>query len=300
VHPTLERLRGTVGIWTHTHESLLPAQLGEVTSRLEAAGYSALWLPEAYGREAMTGAQLLLERSADLVVATGIASIYARDAMAAASASRTLASISDGRFVLGLGVSHRPLVERVRGGAYDVPLTAMASYLDALADAAVLSAEHDVVVPVVLAALGPKMLRLAAARTDGALSYLVSTTHTEQARTTLGPDAFLAVEQSVVLGEDRDEFLRRAHEHLNIYTGLENYRASWRRLGFGDEDFVRGGSERLCDAIVVHGDGEAIRRRVDEHLDAGADHVCLQVLGATLVEVPLREWGELGSSLTTR
>lgn len=300
MHPTLERLRGTVGIWTHACESLLPGRVGEVTSQLEVAGFRALWVPEAYGREAMTGAQLLLERSSDLVVATGIASIYARDAMAAASAARTLAAASDDRFVLGLGVSHRPLVERVRGGVYDPPLAAMSSYLDALEGAAVLSAERDVVVPTVLAALGPKMLHLAADRTGGALSYLVTAAHTGRAREALGPDAFLAVEQSVVLGEGRDEFLRRAHEHLNIYTGLENYRASWRRLGFGDEDFVRGGSERLCDALVVHGDAAAIGRRVDEHLDAGADHVCLQVLGATLSDVPLREWGGLGSQLTSR
>ena len=300
MHPTLERLRGTVGIWTHTHESLPPLRLGDLVAALEVAGYSALWVPEAYGREAMTGAQLLLERSSDLVVATGIASIYARDAMATASASRTLAARSEGRFVLGLGVSHRPLVERARGGTYDPPLAAMSAYLDAIEGAAVLSAEHDVAVPTVLAALGPRMLRLAAERTDGALTYLVTTEHTERARATLGPDAFLAVEQSVVLGENREEYLRRAHEHLNIYTGLENYRASWRRLGFGDEDFVRGGSERLCDAIVHHGDAAALGRRIDEHLAAGADHVCVQVLGSTLVEVPLRGWGELGSHLTAR
>jgi probable F420-dependent oxidoreductase len=287
-------------VWTHTNESVRPSGLGELTERLELAGFSAIWLPEAYGREAMTGAQLLLERSTALVVATGIASIYARDAMAAASASRTLADLSGGRFVLGLGVSHRPLVERARGGVYDPPLGAMSSYLDALDTAAVLSAEHDATVPVVLAALGPRMLQLAAARTDGVLSYLVTVEHTKRARGELEAGSFLAVEQAVVLGESRDEYLRRAHEHLNIYTGLENYRASWRRLGFSEDDFVRGGSERLCDALVVHGDVEAIRRRVEEHLAAGADHVCLQVLGATLADVPLREWSELGARLTVR
>jgi probable F420-dependent oxidoreductase len=300
VHPTLTRLQGTIGVWTHTHESVRPAALGGIAEVLEVAGFSAAWLPEAYGREAMTGAQTLVERSTDLVVATGIASIYARDAMAAASASRTLADLSGGRFVLGLGVSHRPLVERGRAGTYDPPLAAMSDYLDALEAAPVLSVEHDVDVPVVLAALGPRMLQLAAQRTNGALSYLVTTEHTERARAQLGPGSFLAVELSVVLGEARDEYLRRAHEHLNIYTGLENYRASWRRLGFGDEDFVRGGSERLCDALVVHGDAEGIGRRVDEHVAAGADHVCLQVLGAALLDVPLREWGELGADLTNR
>jgi probable F420-dependent oxidoreductase len=300
VHDTLARLRGTTGIWTHAHESVRPSAISSVTERLEAGGFGAVWLPEAYGREAMTGAQLLLDASSRLVVATGIASIYARDPMAAASASKTLVERSAGRFVLGLGVSHRPLVERGRGGTYDPPLAAMTAYLDGFAAAPVLSVEHDVEVPVVLAALGPRMLQLAAARTDGALSYLVTTEHTTRARAELGPDAFLAVEQAVVLGGSREEYLRRAHEHLNIYTGLDNYRASWRRLGFGDEDFVRGGSERLCDAMVVHGDAAAIGERVAAHLAEGADHVCLQVLGASLADTPLEAWDALGTSLGAR
>jgi probable F420-dependent oxidoreductase len=297
VHPTLEGLRGTVGVWTITHEAVEPNGLGELTARLESAGFAALWVPEAYGREALTGAQLLLERSTRLVVATGIASIYARDAMATASGSRTLAASSAGRFVLGLGVSHRPLVERTRGQSYAPPVTAMDAYLDALGAATVSSIERDVAAPVVLAALGPRMLRLAATKADGALPYLVTPAHTERARAALGGDAFLAVEQSVVLGEDRDEYLRRAHEHLGWYTGLENYRASWRRLGFADEDFVRGGSERLCEAIVAHGDADAIAERVDAHRRAGADHVCLQVLGASPLEVPGPQWAVLGARL---
>jgi len=297
VHATLQPLKATVGLWTSTHESVLPTRISEVTSRVEDAGFSMLWVPEAYGREAMTGAQLLLDASWKLVVATGIASIYARDAMAAASAARTLADRSSGRFVLGLGVSHRPLVERTRGGVYDPPIAAMRSYLDAFDAAAVLTAEHDVRAPVVLAALGPRMLELAATRADGALTYLVDVTHTASARKVLGDEGFLAVELAVVLGEGRDEFLRRAHEHLNIYTGLENYRANWRRLGFGKDDFVRGGSERLCDAMVVHGDESTILGRVNEHLAAGADHVCLQVLGPSAVEVPYAEWERIGAAM---
>jgi len=297
VHATLTRLSGTVGVWTLTHEAVHPASLGEVTTRIETAGFSALWVPEAYGREAMTGALLLLERSTGLVVASGIAQIHARDAMATAAASRTLADVSGGRFVLGLGVSHRPLVERARGGAYPPPLRAMSAYLDGLARAPVTSVEGEADVPVVVAALGPRMLALAAARADGALTYLVTPAHTAVARAALG-DGFLAVEQSVVLGQDRDEFLRRAHEHLNWYTGLENYRASWLRLGFDHDDFVRGGSEWLCDAIVAHGDAAAIAACVRAHVDAGADHVVLQVLGATTLEMPGDAWDELGATLT--
>lgn len=300
VHQLLAHLRGTVGVWTVTHESVPPTEAGSVARAVEDAGFSALWVPEAWGREAMTNAQLLLAATSTLTVATGIASIYARDAFAAAAASKTLAQASGERFVLGLGTSHRPLVERGRRGTYRPPVEAMERYLDELSTAPVMSVEHDVAVPVVLAALGPRMLALAASRADGAHTYLVTVPHTSSARERLGAEAFLVVEQSVVLGQSRDEYLRRAHEHLNVYTGLDNYRASWRRLGFGDEDFVRGGSDRLCDALVVHGDVAAISERVREHLEAGADHVCLQVLGETLTDRPLAEWAELGAALGSR
>jgi probable F420-dependent oxidoreductase len=248
----------------------------------------------------MTGAAVALSQSTRMVVATGIAQIYARDAMATAAASKTLAAWSGGRFVLGLGVSHRPTVERARKGTYDPPIAAMRSFLDAFDEAPNMSEEHATPVPRVLAALGPKMLQLAATRADGALPYLVTPEHTAIARASLGPDGFLAVEQAVVLDEDRVEFLRRAHEHLNIYTGLENYRNSWRRLGFTDQDFVRGGSDRLCDALVVHGDESAIARVIDEHRRAGADHVCVQVLGSTTTDVPLLEWERLGAAVPGR
>ncbi len=148
----------------------------------------------------------------------------------------------------------------------------------------------------VLAALGPKMLGLAATLGDGAHPYLVTPEHTDRARSLLG-DKFLGVEQSVVLGESREEFLRRAHEHLDFYTGLENYRKSWRRLGFTDEDFVRGGSDRLCDALVVHGDEEVVYAHVNEHRQAGADHVCLQVLGPDRDAPPLAQWRLLAAGL---
>jgi probable F420-dependent oxidoreductase len=150
----------------------------------------------------------------------------------------------------------------------------------------------------VIAALGPQMLKLAATLTDGAHPYLVTPAHTAQARSLLG-DKFLGVEQAVVLGQDREESLRRAHEHLEFYTGLPNYRNSWLRQGFTDEDLVRGGSTRLCDALVVHGDEASVLTRVREHLDAGADHVCLQVLGSDFGEVPLAEWRRLASVVTS-
>ncbi len=287
----LERLRGATGIWTMTLDGQSVADLRRIVAELDTLGYRALWLPEAWGREALVNAALALEASTSMTVATGIASIWARDAVAAMNGARSLEAASEDRFVLGLGVSHRPLVERLRGHRYESPLAAMRAYLEAMDAAPMRAADEGRVVPRLLAALGPKMLELAASHADGAHSYLVTTEHTAGARERLG-SAFLAVEQAVVLGQSREEFLRRAHAHLNVYTGLENYRRSWRRLGFDEADFVRGGSERLCDAMVVHGDLDEVRARVGEHLALGADHVCLQVLGADAAP-PLDDWRRL-------
>jgi probable F420-dependent oxidoreductase len=175
----------------------------------------------------------------------------------------------------------------------------MSSYLDELAAAPYFAADA-VLPPVVLAALGPRMLELARDRTAGAHPYLVTPEHTKEARAILGPDALLVVEQAAVLGCDRDETRRRAHEHLSIYTGLANYRNSLRRLGFGDDDFVPGGSDRLADALVVGGDEHAILAQANEHLDAGADHVCLQLLGTDFVTAPVDDWRRLAPAVASR
>jgi probable F420-dependent oxidoreductase len=188
-------------------------------------------------------------------------------------------------------------VERLRGHEYKTPLGAMREFLLAMDQAPMFAQEGSTRVARVIAALGPKMLELAAELTDGAHPYLVTPEHTAIARSFLG-DKFLGVEQSVVLGQSRDEFLRRAHAHLEIYTGLDNYKNSWRRLGFREDDFVRGGSDRLCDAMVVHGDESDVLARVNAHRDAGADHVCLQVLGSDLGATPLDEWRRLAPVVT--
>jgi len=297
--PTLERLRDTVGLWTTVTEGLEPQMSQELASEIESLGFSALWIPEAWGREALSNATMLVLATSRITVATGIANIWARDAVSAMNAAKTLTALSHERFVLGLGVSHQPLVERMRGHHYERPLAAMASYLAAMDAAPMFAPEHAARVPRVIAALGPKMLELARDATDGAHTYLVTPEHTTSARLILG-DKFLAVEQALVLGQSREEFLARAHAHLEIYTGLDNYRASWRRLGFTDEDFVRGGSERLCDAMVLHGDDDAVLERVQEHRQAGADHVCLQVLGGDLTSVPLDEWRRMSAALAPK
>ncbi len=290
--PTLDALRGTTGLWTMTLDAQPVEDLRAIVAELDGLGFSALWLPEAWGREALVNASLALAASTRMTIATGIASIWARDAVAAVNGARTLSAASAERFVLGLGVSHRPLVERLRGHHYESPLAAMRAYLEAMDAAPMHAADANERTPRVIAALGPKMLELAASHADGAHTYLVTPEHTASARAHLGR-AFLAVEQAVVLGASREDFLQRAHAHLDFYTGLENYRNNWKRLGFADEDFVRGGSERLCDAMVVHGDRDEVRARVAEHLALGADHVCLQVLGPDVSQPPLEDWRAL-------
>ena len=294
---SLEKLRNTVGIWTFTHESLPPRRSGEIAAEIESLGYAALWIPEAWGREAFSSAQLQLNATSTLVVATGIANIWARDAVAAASATKTLNGAFDDRFVLGLGVSHRPLVERLRGHEYVSPVAAMRDYLTMMDAAPMFAPEGAQPYARVIAALGPKMLEVGATLANGVHPYLVTPEHTAQARAAVG-DKFVGVEQAVVLGQNREEFLQRAHAYLEIYTGLDNYKNSWRRLGFAEEDFVRGGSERLCDAMVVHGDEGAVVARISEHREAGADHVCLQVLAAESNDPPLNEWRRLAPVVT--
>jgi len=294
---SLEKLRNTVGIWTFAHESLPPRRSGEIAAEIESLGFAALWIPEAWGREAFSSAQLQLNATSTLVVATGIANIWARDAVAAASATKTLNAAFDDRFVLGLGVSHRPLVERLRGHEYVSPVAAMRDYLTTMDAAPMFAPEGAQPYARVIAALGPKMLEVGATLANGVHPYLVTPEHTAQARRAVG-DKFVGVEQAVVLGQRREEFLTRAHAYLEIYTGLDNYKNSWRRLGFADEDFVRGGSERLCDAMVVHGDEGAVLARINEHREAGADHVCLQVLANESNDPPIDEWRRLGPEVT--
>jgi probable F420-dependent oxidoreductase len=287
-----------VGLWTGALDFTPAALAQEIVAELDEQDWPCLWFGEAYGREAFTAAQLYLSASRRLTVGTGIANIYGRDAVAAAGAARTLEALHPGRFVLGLGVSHAPLVERLRGGDYGRPLAAMRSYLDALAAVRAGVPGETEMPPVVLAALGPKMLELARERTAGAHPYLTTPEHTAQAKAILGEDRMLVVEQAAVIdpAADGDAWAERAHAHLNIYTGLPNYRNSWLRLGFQEEDLVRGGSPRLARALVPHG-LEATLERIDEHLQAGATTVLVQVLGANLAQAPRADWARLAEAL---
>lgn len=290
-------LAGPVGLWTGTLDALPPPRVRETVAVLDEQGWGGLWFGEAYGREAFTNAAMLLGASSRLTVATGIANIYGRDAVAMAAAAKTLGAQFPGRFVCGMGVSHAPLVERMRGHSYESPLAAMRAYLEAMDGAPFFAAGPAEPVPYVLAALGPKMLALAAERTAGVHPYLVTPEWTARTREIVGPDAEVAVMQAVALTDDAETWRMRAHSFLEIYTGLPNYRNSWLRQGFSTGDLGRGGSERLKEAMVVRGDEVAVRASVRAHLDAGASHVCLQVLGPDLTTAPVDDWRRLSDAV---
>jgi probable F420-dependent oxidoreductase len=288
---------GRVGIWCFSLELQPAARAQEAAAEVEALGYKALWIPEAMGREAFTHAGLLLAGTRRLVVATGIANIFARDAMTMAAAQKTLTEAYPDRFLLGMGVSHAPLVEGVRGHRYEKPLSAMRTYLDAM-DAAPFLALPPTAEPVrVIGALAPKMLKLAAERTAGAHPYFVPPEHTVQARQIMGKGPWLAPEQAVVLERDAGTARDIARVHMATYLGLPNYVNNLKRLGFSDDDVANGGSDRLVDAIVAWGNVDAIVKRVRDHHDAGADHVCVQVLDPDPRALPLRQWRELAPAL---
>ena len=284
---------GPVGIWS---AALRYGDRGEARSaaaELEQLGYGALWVPGGIGGAIFDDVSGLLDGTSRVVVATGIVNIWMHDPAETAAAHDRLTRAHPGRFLLGLGVSHAPLVDANHPGRYQRPMAAMRRYLDAL-DAA------SPPVPVaerVLAALGPRMLSLARDRSAGAHPYLVVPEHTRQARAVLGPDAVLAPEQPVVLERDPGPARDVARQHLAIYLQLPNYVNNWRRLGFTAEDTSDGGSDRLVDHVVAWGDDATIARRIQEHRDAGANHVCVHVATANPAAFPRQAWRDLASAL---
>ncbi len=266
-----------IGVWWASDTWPMPAAQ-EVARDIESMGYGSLFLPEIGFKDALVESAAFLEATDRLVIGTGIANIHARIPETAEGAGRTLTALYPGRFVLGLGVSHGPLVQRF-GVAYEKPLATMRDYLGRMA------ALPEIIEPGsgrptrLLAALGPKMIELSGTDADGAHPYLTTPEHTASARTILGPDKWVIPEQGVVVGHDDAEQLRRARLYLQIYSGLPNYRNSWKRLGYDESDFVPGGSERLARGIVGMGSVEQAAATVTAHLDAGADHVLVQVLG---------------------
>jgi probable F420-dependent oxidoreductase len=286
-----------IGIWTAQFDYQPAAKLREAAAELEQLGFGAIWFPESVGRESLTHAALLLGATSRIVIATGIANIYARDAVTMAAGQKTLAEAYPGRFLLGLGVSHIPLVEQVRGHSYGKPVPTMRQYLDRMDQASYRAVPPSVSSVRVLAALGPQMLHLARERAGGAHPYFVPPEHTAPAREILGKGPLLAVEQAVVLETDATKAREIARAHTSRYLALPNYVNNLRRLGFGEADFGNNGSDRLVDAIVAWGDMAAVIDRVRAHQSAGANHVCIQVLPPDSQALPIRQWREVASAL---
>lgn len=273
---TAKHTIGPLGVWCAT-EGMPAEAAADFAQRVEGLGYSTMWLPEVVGRDPFAHIAFLATQTASLRFATGIANIHHRLPGVMLQAANTLAEQTAGRFILGMGVSHHTVVEGLRGLTYDKPLTTMRHYLDAMDASPYIGPRPAAAPPRLLAALGPKMLALAAERADGAHPYWTTPEHTATARQILGPDKLLCVEQKVVLSSDPDEARATAAGALGIYAGLPNYRNMWHRLGFTDAD-IDDRDTRFIDAVVAWGDADAIARRVRDHLDAGADHVCMQAL----------------------
>lgn len=264
------------GIWFHT-DALTSAEASTLVRRVESLGFGAFWFGEGFGRDPLVHAAFLLAETSELVIATGIASIYSRDAVAMVGGANALAEQSDGRFLLGLGVSMPPLVEP-RGHRFGPPVASMREYLTAMRACQYASAPPPEPPPIVLAALGPRMTELAAKEARGSHPCNVTPEYTAQARQQMGPEAWLCVEQKVVLETSPSRAREIARAGLALYLAVPHQRRNWSRMGFDESDYQGGGSDRLVDALVAWGDEETIQRRVHAHLDAGATHVCLQPL----------------------
>jgi len=266
---------GRLGVWYST-DKLDGSQLAALVRVVEGHGYGTFWYPESRGYESFSLAAHLLASGTRLNIGSSIANIYARDAFTARRGMATLNALHGGRFILGLGVSHIPMVEGLRGHSYDKPIPAMRSYLDGIQKDQAGAGDW----PIVLAALGPKMLELAARRTRGAVPYNVTPEHTALAAGILGPGKWLAVEQKVCIETDLGRARALGRKELARYMTLPNYVNNWRRLGFTDADFADGGSDRFIDAMVLSGDAAAVRAKLRAHFTAGATHVCIQPVHA--------------------
>jgi probable F420-dependent oxidoreductase len=258
-------------------DGLEAGELESFARRLEELGYDALWVPEFFGREPFATVSFLLARTSRLRVATGIANVYARDALIAAQSRQTLAELSGGRFILGLGVSHPPMAE-AHGLEWIPPVRKMSAYLATIAETKVQSPAADQPAPIWLAAHGPGLLRLAAKHADGANTYLMPPPHTEKAREIVGPDFRLNVVVPCCLCDDEAVGRRMGRKALGIYLPLPAYQRQWLKWGFTPADFENGGSDHLIDSLVAWGDEAKIRQRMDDHRAAGATQIAISPL----------------------
>jgi len=272
---------GRLGVW-YSMDKLTGPQIPPFLAAIERHNYDVLWYPESRGFESMSLAGFMLGNSRKLKIGSSIASIYARDAFTARRGMISLNALYGDRFILGLGVSHVPMVEGVRGHSYAKPVPAMRAYLDGITKDQPGAQEW----PIALAALGPLMLKLSAERTRGALPYNTTPEHTARAAKILGPGKWLAVEQKVCLETDLAKARAIGRKELARYMVLDNYRNCWFSLGFTEADLANGGSDRFIDAVVLSGDAATVKQKLRAHFTAGATHLCIQ---------PLHEEGDVAA-----
>ena len=283
------------GIWYGAFLHLNAAEIRATAKNIEDAGFGSIWFPESLrvrAQEAFTLASLLLCSTEDILVATGIANIWMRDAAAAAQGHLTLSEAYPGRFILGLGVGHKDTVDE-SGHDFGSPLSVMRGYLERMD-----GIEYRAVMPVtrptrVLGALNPKMLELARAKTDGAHTFLSNPQHTAMAREILGPEALLVPQQPLVAEQSARRARSMGRRYMASPLASPDYPKHLRRLGYSESDLEGGGSDRLIDACVAWGDRDALRGRIDEHLHSGADYVCVQPVFDDDRAMSPREWERL-------
>ena len=283
---------GQIGVWASELRAGDEGARREAAAQLEELGYGTLWFPGGAGDDSMDCASVVLDATQRVAVATGITNIWTEEPAGVAAKHAQLAEQHGRRFLLGVGISHRPSVNRIREGLYDKPYSAMVEYLDEL-DAAPAPPPHD---EIVIAALGPRMLKLSAERTAGTHPYLSNPEHTRVAREAVGEGKHVAPEQGVVLETDPVRARELARGFIERYLTLPNYFNNWLRHGYTEDDLRDGGSDRLIDGLIAWGDDATIAARVREHLDAGADHVCLQVIHDE-DGLPIEQWRRMAEML---
>ncbi|OBG31630.1 LLM class F420-dependent oxidoreductase [Mycobacterium sp. E3198] len=282
---------GGVGVWSSQLRYGDPSESADAAAELDQLGFTALWIPDV-GGPVFDAVGHLLAATKRTTIATGILNLWMHSPGDVAASYDTLTAEHGDRFLLGIGVSHAPLIDAGEPGRYRKPLAATASFLDGL-DAASRPVPAEARV---LAALGPKMLALSAARARGAHPYLVTPDHTASARSVLGEGPLLLPEQTVILCDGADEARRIGADWLRAYLALPNYANNLLRSGFSEDDLAQV-SDRLLDAIIAWGDEEAVMRRIAEHRAAGADHVCVQVLTADPTEFPREQWRRIAAAI---
>ena len=263
---------GRLGAWYSTDKLGGPQQIQAFAQTVERLGYDTLWYPESRGYESLCVAGFMLANTTRLKLGSSIASIYARDGFTARRGMLSLHALYGARFILGLGVSHLPMVEGVRGHKYTKPVPAMRAYLDAITKGETAAEDW----PIAIAALGPLMLKLAAERTHGALPYNATPRHTAEAARILGPNKWLVAEQKVSFETDPARARALGRKELSRYMLLDNYRNHWLRTGFSEAELAGGGSDRFIDAMVLWGSADKVREGLRAHFAAGATQVCIQ------------------------